>query len=85
MSPMHNRWQTATNQKWPANAREIRDQPQAIAVTARIVWADDGEEWVDGRAIRWTRHHVLVAIDDPRCQTIGFWLAPQDVKRESPA
>jgi hypothetical protein len=83
MSPMHNKWQRATNETWPANPRSIKEQPR-IAVRARVVWDEDGEEWVEGHAIRWTQHHVLVSISDPRCHTIGFWLAPADVKRKPP-
>jgi hypothetical protein len=46
------------------------------------VWADDGEEFIDTMAIRWTRSHVLVHLkDDPRCATIGAWLKPDDVRR----
>jgi len=34
----------------------------AIPVTARVVWERDGEEWVDGLALRWDSDHVYVEI-----------------------
>lgn len=75
------RWQRIVNESWPQGAATIKDQPHPIDVTARVVWEYDGEETVEGRAIRWTRTRVLVAFDDPRWQTVGVWLLPSDVKR----
>jgi hypothetical protein len=76
-------WQRARNERFPppAIARRLRDQSKPIPVTARVVWERDGEEWIDGTAIRWDQRHVLVRLDDRRCSTIGFWLAPEDVRR----
>ncbi len=80
--PNTSRWQRALNEACPANARHIGDAPGPVPVRARVVWERDGEEWVDGTAIRWDRSHVLVQINDrARCPTIGFWLRPQDVRR----
>lgn len=75
------KWQKILNQDWPANARVIRDQAQPIPVRARIVWERDGEEWIEGRAVRWTRSHVFVAFGDERWQVLGVWLRPGDVRR----
>lgn len=76
-------WQRATNERWPARPRDLPEQPHPIEVWARVVWERDGEEWVQGRAVRWDRAHVLVQINDRRCQTLGFWLPPADVRRAS--
>jgi len=81
IGPSAGGYQRGLNEDFPAAARWLKDQPNSIAVRARIEWALDGEEWVDGTAIRWDRTHVLVAVSDPRCQTIGFWLRPEDVRR----
>jgi hypothetical protein len=48
------------------HARGIEDQPEPIDVEARIEWAADGEEWLAGRAHRWTRSHVFVRFQDAR-------------------
>jgi hypothetical protein len=74
-------WQRALNERWPARPRDLPQQPDPIEVRARVVWERDGEEWVQGKAVRWDQHHVLVQIHDPRCQTLGFWLPPADVRR----
>jgi hypothetical protein len=73
-------WQAALNERFPRRPRHIPDRPEPIAGEARIVWERDGEEWVPARAIRWDRDHVLVAVDDLRCDKIGFWLAPRDFR-----
>ena len=63
----------------PADLVTTPERP--IAVSARVVWETDGEEQADGWAIRWTRDVVLVELRDPRCATVGAWLAPWDVTR----
>jgi hypothetical protein len=73
-------WQNALNQRFPPNARRLRDQPNPVTVYARVVWERDGEEWAPGTAIRWDRHHALVRIDDLRCRGIGSWLPPEDLR-----
>jgi len=80
-------WQKVTNEHWPASevARSLRPLPsgQQIDVTARVVFAEDGEQWLPGRAERWTRQHVCVYISDRRLQVPYVWLAPADVRRRS--
>jgi hypothetical protein len=50
--------QPVDNESWPlsdragGHARGIEDQPEPIDVEVRIEWADDGEEWLPGRAHR---------------------------------
>ena len=74
--------QTVLNESWPlsdkagGHARGIEDQPEPIDVEVRIEWADDGEEWLSGRAHRWTKSHVFVRFQDPRSATgsCGFEL-----------
>lgn len=52
-----------------------------IDVIARVVWAEDGEEHVHGRALAWTSGEVFVEIRDPRWQLDSVWLAARDVQR----
>lgn len=59
----------------------VVDAAEPIPITARIVWGEDGEQPVDGVAVKWTRDLVLVEVRDPRCATIGPWLHVTDVKR----
>ncbi|MBA2478405.1 MAG: hypothetical protein H0V38_07325 [Sporichthyaceae bacterium] len=74
-------WQEITNGQ-PVPEQSLVTTPETpIPVTARIVWAVDGEERLDGWAIRWTRDQVLVELRDQRCATVGAWLAPADLKR----
>jgi hypothetical protein len=47
----------------------------------RIVWADDGEQWVHGHGSRWTSRHVFVEVGDPRLATLGVWVTPAEVRR----
>lgn len=62
--------QAIANESWPlsdkagGHARGIEDQPEPIDVEVRIEWADDGEEWLPGRAHRWTSSHVFVRFQD---------------------
>ncbi|GMA31620.1 hypothetical protein GCM10025875_16120 [Litorihabitans aurantiacus] len=52
---------------------------------ARLVWERDGVEWVDGRAMAWTRRLVLVEVLDARLELNGIWLEVCDVRRRLPA
>ena len=70
------------------NARPVphrREQwwtPTPIQVTARCVWARDGEQLLPGRAVAWTRGLVLVHFTrERRLQTHGAWFLPVDVRR----
>ena len=72
--------QAIVNESWPLSdkagehARGIEDQPEPIAVEVRIEWAADGEEWLLGRAWRWTKSHVFVRFQDPRSATGFVWV-----------
>lgn len=82
-------YQTVQNESWPfsdsqgRHARGLDDQPaeRQIDVTARLVLDRDGEVWLDGRAVRWNRSHVMVVISDPRLHTGMVWLRAHDVRR----
>lgn len=52
--------------------------PGGIPVTARLVWAIDGEDWQVGSVTAWTPHLVLVHLSmEQRLQTLGAWLGFQ--------
>lgn len=78
-------WQQVLNEHWPSLevSKRLKDVPagQRIDVVARLVFAVDGETYLPGRAVRWTRQHVCVAINDRRLQVPYVWLAPADVTR----
>lgn len=74
--------QRLINESWPASPRTIGNAPHPIPVTARLVWEEDGQQWVQTRALRWNRRHVFVALHDRRVgAVIGVWLDPADVRR----
>ena len=79
--------QAIANESWPlsdqagGHARGIEDQSEPIDVEVRIEWADDGEEWLHGRAHRWTKSHVFVRFLDPRSATGFVWVRSRDVRR----
>lgn len=61
------------------NARDRPDRPP-IPVQARIVFAEDGEEWLDGEAARLDPGTAIyVRLLDRRLSTLGVWLHPDDV------
>lgn len=63
-------------------ALQLMPDKGRIPVRARIVWADDGEEWIDALATRWTRTQVFVELNDRRLGgAIGVWIAATDVQR----
>lgn len=54
-----------------------------VAVTACVVWADDGQEWLDGEAERLAPGEAIyVRLHDRRCSTLGAWLEPDEVRRK---
>ena len=59
-------WQDVTNEAWPplGVARTLRDVPldRQLEVVARLVFAVDGEQYLPGRALRWTRTNVCVMV-----------------------
>jgi hypothetical protein len=54
---------------------------QPVPVVARIVWADDGEEFIETVAAGWTGRDVYVRLPDPRYRLTSVWLDAADVKR----
>ncbi len=79
--------QRILNESWPlsdkagGHARGIEDQPSPIDVEVRIEWATDGEQWLPGKAHRWTKSHVFVRFQDPRSATGCVWVRARDVRR----
>ena len=74
-------WQRIINSHDVPDPSTVVAAPEPIPVSARIVWGEDGEELVLGRAIRWTDQLVLVELRDTRSATIGPWLNTRDVRR----
>lgn len=79
--------QHVLNESWPfhdargnGHAHGIDDRP-GIDVTVRVVWETDGEEWLDGHAVRWHRQHVCVSVADNRSLTPVVWVRAGDVRR----
>lgn len=72
------------NRHWPARPRAFTDHRPGVPVTARVVFAGDGETWLHGHAIRWDETHIYVEADDRRLRANGVWLKPDDVYRAEP-
>lgn len=66
------------------NALPARDRPERnrVPVRARIVWEQDGEQWVGGHALRLDMegNAIFVEFIDRRHRFTGAWLAPDDVE-----
>lgn len=83
----HRDCQAVLKESWPlsdeagGHARGIDDQPHPIDVEVRIEWSADGEEWLAGRAHRWTKSHVFVRFQDARSATGFVWVRARDVRR----
>jgi hypothetical protein len=77
------------NESWPEqdskgpHARNIPEQPanNHRPCIVRLVFKDDGETILDGRATRWTRTHVYVSVNDPRVPGYSVWVKAEDVRR----
>jgi hypothetical protein len=54
---------------------------QPVPITARILWADDGEEYIDTVALGWTGQDVYVRMTDRRYQLRAVCLDAGDVTR----
>jgi hypothetical protein len=52
-----------------------------VQVVARIVWEDDGEEYIDTVAAGWSGQPVYVRVPDRRCRLTSVWLDAADVTR----
>jgi hypothetical protein len=78
------------NEAWPfrdstgPHARGISDKAaqEQVAVMVRVVFQDDGETYLPGRAVRWIDDHtrVCVAVSDPRIRTGLVWLRVEDTR-----
>lgn len=84
-SPVQEHHQAKLNEVWPPNPRKLPEREHWIPVWVRVVWEDDGEEWVSGKAARWDRQHVFVWFADPghRALVAGIWVLPPDVRRRA--
>jgi hypothetical protein len=54
---------------------------QPAPIVARIVWADDGEEFIETLAAGWSGQNVYVRLPDRRYRLTSVWLDAADVKR----
>jgi hypothetical protein len=54
---------------------------QPVPIKARIVWAEDGEEYIETVAAGWTGRDVYVRLPDRRYRFTSVWLDADDVKR----
>jgi hypothetical protein len=54
---------------------------QPVSIVARIVWADDGEEFIETVAAGWSGQLVYVRLPDTRYRRTSVWLAAADVRR----
>lgn len=88
------RAQKVLNEDWPyrddkgRHARGIGDEPADAQhpITVRLVFEDDGEVFLPGTAVRWTRRprdqaHVYAAVSDPRLPSFCVWVRAGDVTR----
>lgn len=66
------------------NALPARNRPERkrIPVQARIMWEHDGEEWIDGHALRLDENGPVIFVEfgDARKKFAGVWLRPDDVQ-----
>ena len=74
------------NVQRPLNAHPVppghhTDVERPIPVQVRIVFERDGEEWVDGLALEWTRDLVRVATREQRLHPRVVWVRAGDVRR----
>lgn len=74
--------QKILNIEWPPSGivKFLPDR-RPVPVDVRVEWEHDGEEWLPGRAVRWTRPVVFVLINDRRHHGAGLWVPTRDVRR----
>jgi hypothetical protein len=58
---------------------------QPVPITARIVWADDGEEFIETVAAGRSGQNVYVRLRDRRYRLASVWLKASDVSGAEPA
>lgn len=82
-------FQKVLNESWPLHdgktfhARGIDDQPveRRMGVLVRLVFENDGEDFLPATATRWTKTHVFVVVNDPRVQNGQVWVKAEEVRR----
>ena len=74
-------WQAVLNERPIPPLRLQNNRRTPVAVSARVMWARDGEQWADTFAVDWVGDSVLVEVHDRRRQTKGVWLPAADVVR----
>jgi hypothetical protein len=52
-----------------------------VPIVARIMWEEDGEEYIDTVAAGWGGRLIYVRVPDRRYLLTSVWLAAADVKR----
>jgi hypothetical protein len=52
-----------------------------VPIVARVVWADDGEEYIDTEAAGRSGQLVYVRLPDRRYRLTSVWLNAADVRR----
>jgi hypothetical protein len=52
-----------------------------VPIVARIVWEDDGEEYIETEAAGWSEQLVYVRVPDRQSRLTSVWLAAADVRR----
>jgi hypothetical protein len=52
-----------------------------VPIVARIVWEDDGEEYIGTDAAGWRGQNVYVRLPDRRYRLTSVWLDAADVTR----
>ena len=81
-SPSLYQTQDVRNVEWPPpGVPKLLPLQSPVPVRARVVFAGDGEEWLNGVAVRWVRPVVFVQISDRRLSGAGLWLPAGDVQR----
>ena len=70
---------------WPPQPASFAAHHPGIPVRVRIVWEEDGEEFVEGTVTRWDAGHVYVQLKNTkRLPGNGVWVKPEDVYRATP-
>jgi hypothetical protein len=54
---------------------------EPVPITARIVWADDSEEFIETVAAGWSGQNVYVRLPDQRYRLTSVWLDAMNVRR----
>jgi hypothetical protein len=52
-----------------------------VPIVARIVWEDDGEEYLETEAAGWSGQLIYVRVPDLRYALTSVWLDAADVTR----